>query len=139
MDKLEVGDIVGYEEEIGIVICLSPSPAPHHNRKLTASVKWMDGDHQPINKSDNAPNGGFPSLKISWFEYLLGDFQASMPRESLGDNMQVGDLVRPILHCGALGIIIDTSSTLPEVQIRWLTNSWGEGWMLTQNIETVDE
>jgi len=54
-------------------------------------------------------------------------------------NCKIGDLVRHVVHSGALGIIIDTSSTLPEVQIRWLTNGWGEGWILTQNIETVDE
>ena len=56
-----------------------------------------------------------------------------------GGGMKVGDLVRHIVHTGALGIVIDTSSTLPEVVIRWLTNDWGEVWVLTQNIETVDE
>ncbi len=53
--------------------------------------------------------------------------------------MQVGDLVRHIVHTGALGLIIDINSTLPEVQIRWLTNGWGEGWMLTQNVEVICE
>ena len=53
--------------------------------------------------------------------------------------MRIGDLVRHTVHTGALGIIVDTSSTLPEVQIRWLTNGWGEGWMLTQNIDLVEE
>ena len=51
--------------------------------------------------------------------------------------MQIGDLVRHIVHTGALGIIIDTSET--GIQIRWLTNGWGEGWMLTQNIDLIGE
>ena len=54
------------------------------------------------------------------------------------EMLEKGDLVRHIVH-KALGIIIDTSSTLPEVQVRWLTNGWGEGWMLTQNIDLVEE
>ena len=52
--------------------------------------------------------------------------------------MQIGDLVRHTVHTGALGIVIDTSSTLPEVVVRWLTNGWGEGWILTQNIDLVE-
>ena len=54
------------------------------------------------------------------------------------EMLEKGDLVRHI-EDGSLGIIIDTTSTLPEVQIRWLTNGWGEGWMLIQNIEIVNE
>jgi hypothetical protein len=53
--------------------------------------------------------------------------------------MQVGDLVRHVVHSGALGIVTNTSSTLPEVRIRWLNNSWGEKWTLTQNVEAIDE
>ena len=57
MDKLEVGDIVGYEEEIGIVICLSPSTKPQCKRKLTASVKWMDGDQDITRECAYDPSG----------------------------------------------------------------------------------
>ena len=39
MDKLEVGDVVGYGGEIGIVISLSRST--HRIHKLTAQVKWV--------------------------------------------------------------------------------------------------
>ncbi len=42
MDKLEVGDIVGYEGEIGIVISLEPSTFRLH--RLAAQIKWMDND-----------------------------------------------------------------------------------------------
>ncbi len=69
---------------------------------------------------------------------LLGDFQANIPRESLEDSMQVGDLVRHI-EDGSLGIIIDTTSTLPEVCIRWLTDGWCDQWTLTQNVEKIDQ
>ena len=58
---------------------------------------------------------------------------------SFGGNMRVGDLVRHIVHTDALGIITSTSSTLPEVKVRWLTAGRDEYWMLTQWIEIVDE
>ncbi len=51
--------------------------------------------------------------------------------------MQVGDLVRHIVHSGALGIIIDTSSTLPEVQTIGF-QCWGEDGC-HMNVETVCE
>ena len=57
MDKLEVGDVVGYDGEIGIVVSLSPSTIPHHNRKLTASVKWMDGDQDITRECAYDPSG----------------------------------------------------------------------------------
>ena len=57
MDKLEVGDIVGYQGKIGIVICLSPSTQPHLNRKLFASVKWMDGDRDITRECAYDPQG----------------------------------------------------------------------------------
>ena len=57
--------------------------------------------------------------------------------------MRVGDLVRHIVHTDALGIITSTSSTLPEVKVRWLTvdelGNADEYWTLTQWIEIVDE
>jgi hypothetical protein len=58
---------------------------------------------------------------------------------SFGGNMRVGDLVRHIVHTDALGIITSTSSTLPEVKVRWLIAATDEYWMLTQWIEIVDE
>ena len=58
---------------------------------------------------------------------------------SFGGNMRVGDLVRHIVHTDAVGIITSTSSTLPEVKVRWLTAGADEYWMLTQWIEIVDE
>ena len=65
MDKLEVGDIVGYEGEIGIVICVSPSSKPHHNRKLTASVKWMDGDQDITRECAYDPQGVYVIARAS--------------------------------------------------------------------------
>ena len=50
--------------------------------------------------------------------------------------MQIGDLVRHTVHTGALGLITDTAKG--EVYVRWLTNSWGEAWILTQNIDLVE-
>ena len=50
--------------------------------------------------------------------------------------LKVGDLVRHI-EDGSLGIVIDNSSTLPEVYIRWLIDGWFHQWTLTQNVEAI--
>ena len=57
MDKLEVGDIVGYDGEIGIVMSLSPSTNPHHKMKLVANVKWCDGDQDTTQECAHDPQG----------------------------------------------------------------------------------
>ena len=54
------------------------------------------------------------------------------------EMLEIGDLVRHI-EDGSLGIIIDTTSTLPEVRIRWLTDGWCDQWTLTQNVEKIDQ
>ena len=55
MDKLEVGDIVAFEGEIGIVISLSPSV--HRTHKLTAHVKWTNGDQDVTHECAYDPVG----------------------------------------------------------------------------------
>ena len=65
MDKLEVGDIVGYQGEIGIVLSLSPSPLSHHDGKLTASVKWMDGDQDITKECAYDPQGIYIIVRAS--------------------------------------------------------------------------
>ena len=64
MDKLEVGDIVGYDGEIGIVISLSP-PRNRHERKLTAQVKWTDGDQDITQECAYDPQGIYVIAKGS--------------------------------------------------------------------------
>ena len=63
MDKLEVGDIVGYDGEIGIVISLSPSA--HRTHKLSAQVKWMDGDQDITQECAYDPQGIYVIAKGS--------------------------------------------------------------------------
>ena len=54
--------------------------------------------------------------------------------------MQVGDLVRHVVHTRALGIIVEWNKhTHPEWKIRWTNNSWGEHWELTQNFEVIEK
>jgi len=54
--------------------------------------------------------------------------------------MQVGDLVRHIVHSGALGIIVEKYSNCPaEAVVLWTNNSWGKRWELTQNIAVIEE
>tara|TARA_B100000287_G_C20409228_1_gene692870 strand:+ start:224 stop:424 length:201 start_codon:yes stop_codon:yes gene_type:complete len=54
-DKLEVGDIVGYEEEIGIVMSISPSV--HRIHKLSAEIKWIGGDQSTTTECAYDPVG----------------------------------------------------------------------------------
>ena len=42
--------------------------------------------------------------------------------------MQVGDLVKHTIHTGNIGLITDTANG--EVLVNWLTNDWGEHWIL---------
>ena len=50
--------------------------------------------------------------------------------------MNIGDLVRHVVHSGALGIIVDWNE-LGEAKVLW-NNSWGTKWELTQNFEVID-
>ena len=50
--------------------------------------------------------------------------------------MKVGDLVRHVVHSGALGIIVDWNE-LGEAKVLW-NNSWGTKWILTQDFEVID-
>ena len=54
--------------------------------------------------------------------------------------MKIGDLVRHVVHSGALGIIVDWHEAYPynEAKVLWTNNSWGEKWELTQNFEVID-
>jgi hypothetical protein len=53
--------------------------------------------------------------------------------------MQIGDLVRHVVHSGALGIIVEKNyNSQTEAKVRWLNNSWGEHWELAQNFEVID-
>mgnify|MGYP003657618578 CR=1 FL=1 len=51
--------------------------------------------------------------------------------------MQVGDLVRHIVHSGALGIIVKNSTNY-EAKVFWTNNNWGTKWELHENIEVLD-
>ena len=53
--------------------------------------------------------------------------------------MQIGDLVRHIVHSGALGIIIDWNGLAEPslAKVLW-NNSWGTKWELSQNVEVID-
>ena len=53
--------------------------------------------------------------------------------------MKVGDLVRHIVHSGAMGIIVEINHAFDSVKVMWTNNSWGTCWELTQNIEVIDE
>jgi hypothetical protein len=54
--------------------------------------------------------------------------------------MQVGDLVRHVVHSGALGIIVDWNELNPaEAKVLWTNNSWGQQWELTQNFEVIEK
>ena len=54
--------------------------------------------------------------------------------------MKVGDLVRHVVHSGALGIIVDWNELNPaEAKVHWTNNSWGEKWELALNFEVIDE
>lgn len=50
--------------------------------------------------------------------------------------MRIGDLVRHTVHTGALGLITDTANG--EVLVNWLTNDWGEHWVLLMNVEPLE-
>ena len=52
--------------------------------------------------------------------------------------MQVGDLVRHIVHSGALGIIVEINHAFGSVKVMWANNSWGTEWDLPQNVEVID-
>ena len=51
--------------------------------------------------------------------------------------MKIGDLVRHVVHTGALGIIVDWNE-LGEAKVLW-NNSWGQQWALRQNIEVIEK
>ena len=53
--------------------------------------------------------------------------------------MQVGDLVRHVVHSGALGIIVETNKVASTTKIHWLNNSWGVEWTLDQNFEVIEK
>ena len=56
--------------------------------------------------------------------------------------MKVGDLVRHVVHTGAMGIIVklgEFSPLVEEAKVHWLNNGWGIGWTLIQNVEVLDE
>ena len=54
--------------------------------------------------------------------------------------MQIGDLVRHVVHSGALGIIVDWNELNPaEAKVLWTNNTWGEKWELALNFEVIDE
>ena len=53
--------------------------------------------------------------------------------------MKVGDLVRHVVHSGALGIIVETSKDTDLTKVHWLNNTWGLDWTLDQNIEVINE
>ena len=53
--------------------------------------------------------------------------------------MMIGDLVRHVVHSGALGIIVDWNELNPaEAKVLWANNSWGCHWELTQNVEVIN-
>ena len=54
--------------------------------------------------------------------------------------MQVGDLVRHVVHSGALGIIIDWNGRAEPslAKVLW-NNSWGARWELSQNVEVIEK
>ena len=54
-----------------------------------------------------------------------------------GGNMRIGDLVRHTVHTGAIGIVMATHAG--EVYVRWLTNNWGEAWILMMNVDPMEE
>ena len=53
--------------------------------------------------------------------------------------MQVGDLVRHIVHTGVMGIIIDWNGLAEPslAKVLW-NNSWGAKWELSQHVEVID-
>ena len=54
--------------------------------------------------------------------------------------MQIGDLVRHVVHSGALGIIVEKNDNWKkEAKVLWTNNSWGEKWELAQNVEVINE
>jgi len=54
--------------------------------------------------------------------------------------MKIGDLVRHIVHSGALGIIVDWNELNPATaKVHWTNNSWPTLWILTQDFEVIDE
>ena len=55
-----------------------------------------------------------------------------------GAVMKVGDLVRHVVHSGALGIIVEMSEH-GSAKVHWLTNSWGVDWTRVQNFEVIEK
>ena len=54
--------------------------------------------------------------------------------------MQIGDLVRHVVHTRALGIIVEKNyNSQTEAKVRWTNNGWGEKWELTQNFEVIEK
>ena len=54
--------------------------------------------------------------------------------------MQIGDLVRHVVHSGALGIIVEKNNERwVQAKIHWTNNSWGTKWELTQNFEVIEK
>jgi len=54
--------------------------------------------------------------------------------------MQVGDLVRHVVHSGALGIIVEKNyNSQTEAKVLWTNNSWPTLWILTQDFEVIEK
>ena len=54
--------------------------------------------------------------------------------------MKIGDLVRHVVHSGALGIIVEKNyNSQTEAKVLWTNNSWGTKWELTQNFVVIEE
>ena len=54
--------------------------------------------------------------------------------------MQIGDLVRHVVHSGALGIIVEKNyNSQTEAKVLWANNGWGEKWELALNFEVINE
>ena len=66
MDKLELGDLVTFENtgEIGLVILVEPSDAEDGRWELTASVKWFN-DNDITREDANNPDGVYVIAKGS--------------------------------------------------------------------------